>query len=142
MSWLYHFVNLTQEDIIQRRILLDRYGIYAQLSAFVPLLVYQLYRLGIWVSSQRKTSQVAYTGVPSTSGSPVQKQIRLSTSGGLEKWWRSTLWWLEGELYPGWGLRSHWIAGLTWVSWLLFLTVHRTGDGEHLPVFFSQFPRA
>jgi hypothetical protein len=130
MSWPYNFVDLTQDDIIKRRILLNRYGVYAQLSALVPVLAYQLYRLGVWVSSQRKRTQVGYTKVSSTPGSPFQKQIRLATSGGLAKRWRSTLWWLEGELYPGWGLRGHWIAGLAWASWLLFLSVHKTGDGE------------
>lgn len=134
MSWPYHFVDLTQEDIIKRRTLLDRYGVYAQLSALVPVFTYQLYRLAVWVSYQRRRPQVGYAQVPSTPGSPVQKQIRLSTSGELAKQWRSTLWWLEGELYPGWGLRGHWIAGLTWASWLLFLTGHRTGDGEY-PLF-------
>lgn len=73
---------------------------------------------------------MGYTEVPRTPGSPVQKQIRLSESGGLARRWRSALWWLEGELYPEWGLRGHWIAGLTWASWLLFLSVHNTGDGQ------------
>jgi hypothetical protein len=139
MSWPYHFVDLTQDDIIKRRILLNRYGVYAQLSALVPVLAYQLYRLGVWVSSQRKRTQVEYTKVSSTPGSPFQKQIRLALSGGLAKRWRSTLWWLEGELYPGWGLRGHWIAGLAWASWLLFLSVHKTGDGEFRRNLLVQF---
>jgi hypothetical protein len=139
MSWPYHFVDLTQEEIIRRRILLDRYGVYAQLSALVPVLAYQLYRLGVWVSSQRKRVEVGYSEVPSTSGSPVQKQKRLSTSGGLARRWRSALWWLEGEVYPGWGLRGHWIAGLTWALWLLFLSVHKTGVGKFLRFLIFNF---
>jgi hypothetical protein len=136
MSWPYHFVDLTQEDIIRRRILLNRYGVYAQLSALVPVLAYQLYSLGVWVSSKRKRTEVGYTEVPSSPGSPFQKQIRLATNGRLAKYWRLALWWLEGELFPGWGLRGHWIAGLTWASWLLFLCVHKTGDGKfaHIPL--------
>jgi hypothetical protein len=130
MSWPYHFVDLTQEEIIKRRILLDRYGVYAQLSALIPVLAFQLYRLGAWVYLQRKRTEVRYTAVPDTPGSPFQKQNRVSTSGRLARRWRLALWWLEGEVYPGWGLRGHWIAGLTWASWLLFLTVHKTGDGK------------
>jgi len=130
MSWPYHFVDLTQEEIIKRRILLDRYGVYAQLSALIPVLAFQLYRLGAWVYSQRKRTEVRYTAVLDTSGSPIQKQNRMSTSGGLARRWRLALWWLEGEVYPGWGLRGYWIAGLTWASWLLFLAVHKTGVGK------------
>lgn len=132
MSWPYHFVDLTEEEIISRRILLDRYGVYAQLSALVPVLAFQLYRLGAWLYLQRKRTEVRYTEISSTPGSPLQKQNRLSTPGGLARHWRSALWWLEGEVYPGWGLRGHWIAGMTWASWLLFLAVHKTGVGKCL----------
>jgi hypothetical protein len=132
MSWPYHFVDLTEEEIIKRRILLDRYGVYAQLSALAPVFAFQLYRLGAWIYSQRKRTEVRYKEVSSTSGSQFQKQNRLSTSGGLVRRWRSAQWWLEGEEYPGWGVRGHWIAGLAWASWLLFLAVHKTGVGKFL----------
>ena len=135
MSWPYHFVDLTQEETIRRRILLDRYGVYAQLSALVPVLAYQLYRLATWVSSQRKKTEVGYTEVPSTPSSPAQKQKKLSISGGLARRWRSALWWLEGEVHSGWGLRGHWIAGLSWALWLFFLAAHKTGVGK-----FRRFP--
>lgn len=140
MAWTYHFVDLTEEDIFKRRILLDRYGLYAQLSALIPILAFQLYRLGVWVFSRRQRAKPSYTAV---SSSPVQKQERESTNGGLKKWWRSTLWWLEGEVYPEWGLRGHWIVGMAWAFWLLFLVVHKTGEGKSLHVLFyhRQFAR-
>jgi len=39
------------------------------------------------------------------------------------------VWWLEGEGLEGWGSRGRWIAGGVWGTWLLFLCVHKTGDG-------------
>ncbi|KAL3426270.1 ferric reductase like transmembrane component [Phlyctema vagabunda] len=143
MNWPYHFVDLSKEELNDRRVLLDRYGVYAQLSALAPILAFQLYRLGNWVSSERRRTKVAYSEVPT---SPALKQLRNSSSGVLVRKWRSTLWWLEGEVAPSWGLRGHWIAAGAWTLWLLFLCIHRTGDdylhatkrfGE---VAVSQFP--
>jgi hypothetical protein len=131
MDWPYHLLDLSDEQKHERRILLDRYGVYAQLSALVPILVYQLYRLGVWVCSERQRSKVAYSAVPS---SPTLKQSRHSTSSAIVRKWRSTVWWLESEIAPGWGLREHWIAAGCWTSWLLFLCTHKTGDGT-LPFF-------
>jgi hypothetical protein len=124
MAWPYHFVDLDKDQRHLRRDLLDRYGAYAQLSAFVPLLVYQLYRLGVWATSGRERSQ-KYSSVPS---SPSLKNSRLS-AGVLRKQWRHIMWWLEDELYVGWGLKGHWIVGVLWAAWLMFLSVHKTGDG-------------
>ncbi len=129
MEWPYHFVTLTDEEVAYRRIILDRYGIYAQLSALVPVLVYQLYRLGLCVSSERLRAASGYAQVPEAPGSPVRKKNRLSSTRALGRHWRSLLWWLEGEVFVGWGLRRYWIAAILWASWLLFLAVHKTGDG-------------
>jgi len=125
MGWPYHFVDLNDIQKIQRRDLLDRYGIYAQLSALVPILIYQLYRLARWVNSERQRSKVSYTAVPS---SPALKKSRSNNSGLVVRKWRSLAWWLEGEGLEGWGSRGRWIAGGVWGTWLLFLCVHKTGD--------------
>ena len=39
------------------------------------------------------------------------------------------MWWLGDELYVGWGRKGHWIVGASWATWLMFLSVHKTGDG-------------
>jgi hypothetical protein len=128
MGWPYQiFVDLSEEEKHQRRELLDRYGAYAQLSALVPVFVYQLYRLARWVSSERRRAQPGYAAVP---GSPLSKKSRSSPQGALSRRWRSFLWWVDGELAPGWGIKGHWIAALSWFSWLLFLSVHKTGVGK------------
>ena len=130
MAWPYHLVDLSHEQRHDRRITLDRYGVYAQLSAMVPILVYRLYRLGVWVYAERRRSKEAYSAVPS---SPNLKRSSQSTSGTIMKGWRSAVWWLEGEVAPGWGLKEHWIAGGFWTAWLLFLCIHKTGDGMLSP---------
>jgi len=127
MGWPYHLVDLTDLQKVQRRELLDRYGVYAQLSALVPMLTYQLYRLGAWVYSERQRSKTDYSEVPS---SPTVKRRRHSTTGTVVKKWRSVRWWLEGEAPLGLGVRGHLIATGVWTTWLLFLCVHKTGDGE------------
>ena len=113
--------------------MLDRYGVFAQLSALVPIAVILLFRLGIWVLSERRRQQ-DYAAVPT---SPGLKRERLSGSGALLRRWRRLEWWLESDVGGGWGVRGRWIAGLAWGAWLLFLSVHRTGDGRSFYVSCS-----
>jgi hypothetical protein len=126
MSWPYHIIDLTNPQKHQRRELLDRYGVYAQLSALIPILGYQLYRLGVWVYSERQRSKIAYSAVPT---SPALKRNRHTTSGSIVQKLKTARWWLEGEVAPGWGIRGRLVAGGVWTTWLLFLCFHKTGDG-------------
>lgn len=130
MDWPYHLVDLSPEQRHERRIIIDRYGVYAQLSTLVPILAYQLYRLATWVYAARQRQKDAqYDAVPS---SPRLKHAKLARTHGLISGLRSLLWWAEGEAAEGWGERGHWIAGGAWMSWLLFLCVHKTGDGKFI----------
>ena len=126
MAWPYQFIDLTKDEQHQRRVLLDRYGVYAQLSALVPIIGFQLYRLGVWVYSERSRSQIDYSEVPS---SPSLKRRRGSASGTLIQKWRSTSWWLGGEFTLGREVRGQLIGAGIWTAWLLFLCVHQTGNG-------------
>lgn len=129
MAWPYQIIfSFTEAEKLQRRDLLERYGLYAQLSALIPILAWNLYRLGIWFFSEQKSGSktIDYSEVPS---SPTLKRHSTSRQGSLVTKWRSIVWWLEGELAPGWGLRGQWIAGVSWTTWLLFLCVHQTGVG-------------
>ena len=133
MSWPYKIIlELTEEQKHDRRILLDRYGVYAQLSALIPILGYQLYRLAIWVSFARQRSKVRYSEVPS---SPVSKHGRDSKTGSVVTKWREIKWWLGGEVADGWGIRGQWVAGIVWSCYLLYLCVKETGDGMFLLSF-------
>lgn len=134
MDWPYHLVDLSPEQRHERRIIIDRYGVYAQLSVLVPILAYRLYRLATWVYAARQRQKDAqYDAVPS---SPRLKHAKLARTHGLISGLRSVLWWMEGEVAEGWGERGHWIAGGAWMSWLLFLCVHNTGDGKCIPFGF------
>jgi hypothetical protein len=126
MAWPYHLIELGDEQRLQRRELLDRYGLYAQLSALIPILGYQLYRLGAWVYTERLKSKITCSEVPASLSLKRQSH---KTSGVVQTW-RSMLWWLEDEVAPGWGLIGNWIAAGCWVSWLFFLCIHKTGDGK------------
>ncbi|XMA14099.1 hypothetical protein WAI453_006890 [Rhynchosporium graminicola] len=126
MTWPYKIIlQFTEEGKHNRRLLLDRYGVYAQLSALIPILCYQLYRLAIWVSFARQRSRIRYSAVPS---SPISKHGRDSRTGSVVIRWRVVKWWLGGEITEGWGMRGHWLAGSVWGTWLLFLCVKETGD--------------
>jgi hypothetical protein len=137
MAWPWQFVALSNEQILLRREVLDRYGVYAQLSALIPLVAFQLYRLATWVSFERERAKPDYEGVYNGSSSPSRKQKRststLISRERLRDQWDRTKWWLGGEVYPGWGGRGHCAAGLLWASWLLFLCVHNTGNGMCVP---------
>ncbi|KAL2072154.1 hypothetical protein VTL71DRAFT_11497 [Oculimacula yallundae] len=126
MSWPYKIIlDLTDEQKSTRRLLLDRYGVYAQLSALIPILCYQLYRLAIWVLYARQRSKVRYDEVPS---SPISKHGRGQRTGMVVRKWRVVKWWLGGEVSEGWGGRGLWVAGVGWGAWLGFLCVRETGD--------------
>jgi hypothetical protein len=137
MSWPYHLLDLTHEQKHERRLLLDRYGVYAQLSALIPILGYQFYRLSVWMYSERQRSKTKYSAIPS---SPTLKRTRTSASGTWAARTRALVWWLESEVAIGWGLRGQWIAAGFWVSWLLFLCVHQTGQGTCSSALFPFFP--
>ncbi|KAK6593785.1 ferric reductase like transmembrane component [Botrytis cinerea] len=98
MSWPYRIKFPTPEEKIQNRILLDRYGLYAQLSIFIPVVLYNVYRLAIWVYSERQRSKVDYDALPS---SPTSKKKRASRSAEGKRKIRSVVWWLGGEVAPG-----------------------------------------
>ncbi|KAJ8063656.1 hypothetical protein OCU04_007519 [Sclerotinia nivalis] len=126
MTWPYRiYFNHTSSEKDQRRILLDRYGLYAQLSILIPIVLYNLYRLAIWVYSERQRSKVDYSAVPS---SPTLKKRRNSKRATWGRKGRSLAWWLGGDVGRGWGERGHWIVAGLWGVWLGFLCVHRTGD--------------
>ncbi|KAI9643591.1 hypothetical protein NHQ30_008213 [Ciborinia camelliae] len=137
MSWPYRiYFNHTEEEKAQRRLLLDRYGVYSQLSIFIPIILYNLYRLALWVYSERQRSKVDYSAVPS---SPTLKKRKNSKRAAWGRKSRSLVWWLGDEVRRGWGERGHWIAAGVWGAWLGFLCVHNTGDvaASQLPTHYA-----
>lgn len=126
MGWPWHIIDLTKPETDARRVLLDRYGLYAQLSPIIPIALYNIYRLAKWVDSERRNAKGQYSQVPT---SPSLKKHRQSQSGIFASWWRRAAWWLEGESSLG-GERKFWVISVVWTVWLLFLSVYKTGDGS------------
>ncbi|KAK4143031.1 ferric reductase NAD binding domain-containing protein [Dichotomopilus funicola] len=153
MGWLtYQFLDLSPTEKQDRRQTLDRYALYAQLSALVPLTAVLLYRLrkaishASWLGLNAKKAGRQYEAVP---GSPVLKERRLSSAGVWAARSRRLRWWLgEDVVLAGLvlGQRDQWIVGLLWTTWLLFISALETGeDYLHLTkrlglVAVSQWP--
>ncbi|KAI1488474.1 ferric reductase like transmembrane component [Biscogniauxia mediterranea] len=147
MGWPYQFVALDADGKQARRHSIDRHAAYAQLSAFLPVCLFLLYRLAAWLVRKTLSSdRVAYSAVPD---SPGLKKQRHTLSGYCATWLRRVSWWLGDDvlfLGQNWGRRDQLIAGVGWTVWLLFLCVVNTGsDYLHLTkrlglVAISQFP--
>ncbi|KAB5545782.1 ferric reductase NAD binding domain-containing protein [Coniochaeta sp. 2T2.1] len=148
MKWPYVIVNQPDEVKHARRILLDRYGFYAQLSAVAVIICLQLVPLGRWIVKKATArSGAEYDAVPTADAAKRQKPNRRS-------WWISRTyqrghWWLGDEVRIAnctLGRRDEWFFGGLWAAWLLFLCVNQTGtDYHHLTKRFgqiavSQFP--
>jgi hypothetical protein len=93
MAWPnYHFIDLAGDEKHARRQTLDRYALYAQLSALVPVAVLLLYRVARRAARAGASGGSAgdYAAVPS---SPVLKERRNSNAGawaarsGRARWW-------------------------------------------------------
>ncbi|KAI0389484.1 ferric reductase like transmembrane component [Xylariaceae sp. FL0594] len=147
MAWPYQFVTLDTEEVQARRRLLDRYGLIAQLSTFVPVVLFLLFRLVSWTIAKASGSgRGTYTAVP---GSPGKKHQRLTAAGLWSARARRVVWWLGDDVVVfgyNWGPRDQIIGGIAWSIWLLVLCVVETGnDYLHLTKRFgivgvSQFP--
>lgn len=130
MAWLWKFVDLDDDQVLQRRHTLDRYAGYAQMSAFGPVFVVLIYRLAWWAILNFDTRRAVYDQVPD---SPARKARRTSGLGAWEAWSRLFTWWLGGHVVVfghAYGRRDEWLFGLAWGAWMLVLSVLETGDGE------------
>jgi hypothetical protein len=92
MAWPYHFMDLNPAEKQLRREALDRYALYAQLSAVVPVVLGMLYRLA--KSTLKSRSKNAYSSVPNPSS-------KNRDSGGWSCTVRKVRWWLGEEMAPG-----------------------------------------
>ncbi|KAI0486757.1 ferric reductase like transmembrane component [Xylaria cf. heliscus] len=147
MAWPYQFVDLDTAQLQARRRALDRYGLIAQLSALVPVVLILLYRLVTWAVARLSGSgRGTYAAVPN---SPALKGQRLSLVGSWSTSARKVAWWFGDDvvfLGWNWGPRDQIVAGVVWTIWLFVLCVVGTGnDYLHLTRRFgivgvSQFP--
>ncbi|KAK3400555.1 ferric reductase like transmembrane component-domain-containing protein [Sordaria brevicollis] len=139
MSWPYQFLDLSQAEKHARRQSLDKYALYAQLSALIPIGLIWLYQTLNKSSSRKKRD---YTAIPSSDPDSFNNRRQSNT-------WSKLRWWLGedvvafGEVL---GQRGQWVFGLLWSLWLLVLCIAGTGtDYMHLTkrfgiVAISQYP--
>ncbi|KAK3376717.1 ferric reductase like transmembrane component [Lasiosphaeria ovina] len=141
MGWPYRFLDLTETEKHLRRLALDQYASYAQLSSLLPLCLAILYRIIQQWDTKEGTSR---QGV-----SPLLRAQSQKADGVRASQVRKVQWWLGEEVLifgSSWGQRDQWLVGLLWGSWLLLLCVLDTGhDYLHLTkrlgvVAVSQYP--
>lgn len=130
MGWPYQFINLSEADKYIRRQALDRYAIYAQVSALFPVALFLLYRIARRTYRVATGQDGAYAAIPNSPSLKSQRQTAAAIWAATA---RKVLWWLGEDIYlwgQVWGQRDQWLAGILWACWLLILCVHGTGDGE------------
>lgn len=136
MNWPYQFLDLSHAEKHARRQSLDRYALYAQLSALIPIGLIWLYQ----TLNKHSTRKRDYTAVPTSDSFNTRKQ---SSSWSKLRWWLGEDVVAFGEVL---GQRDQWLGGIIWALWLLILCVAGTGtDYMHLTKRFgiiavSQYP--
>jgi len=131
MGWPYEFADLTDTQKQHRRVLLDAYGLVAQASAGIVLILIQLYFLLQWLNHQRNASDGLHV--------PSSPSLKSSQKGGpfntrvLAQSWRRLKWWLGDSvtiLGVDLGTNGQLTAAVAWTVWLLLLSFAETGNGE------------
>lgn len=123
-------MSLDEDQVRLRRQILNRYAGLAQLSAFLPVLLFLAWRLASWAFRAVEAKKGAYNAIPE---SPLRKVRRQGPLGAWESRFRHLQWWLGDDvvfLGRTWGQRDEWVFGLGWGFWMVVLTVTGTGDGE------------
>ena len=130
MGWPYQFVDLAEAQKISRRTLLDSYGLVAQASAGIVLIVIQLFFLAQWLRQKRQENNSDAPGSPSLKH--LQKSGHPSFQA-FERRWRRLAWWSGDSLVVfgvDCGTNGQVIAATLWTAWLLALCFAETGNGE------------
>jgi hypothetical protein len=146
MQWPYQFLHLDPAGQHARRVVLDRYGLYAQLSPLLPIALFIAWQLCERFATKTKEEKVSYDAIPA---SPSAKPGRLrhrkgnSTASRFSRKTRQILWWLGTDVeFAGQsgGQRGQLIFGGLWTAWLMFLCVNETGNGTFDPTPDSSLP--
>lgn len=130
MDWPYHFSSLSPDQVLNRRHLLDRYAQIAQLSVLLPLflirfsyITHDLLRY-FAVSGKVKSAEKKHE---KTSGS---SRSGRNAAASILIVWRKHAWWMDGEVWAGWGTRREAITAGIWAVWLGCCVMWETGDGK------------
>ena len=129
MAFGYEFVTLTELEKEQRRYLLSLYPTIAQWSALGVFVFFQMYFLLSWLAERS-----ALERPKSPFGRPGKIKSRAWVRK-LQQTFQRASWWAGKSIRRGWGTRGEWIAGFAWTVWLLFLSIHNTGNGMKFTFF-------
>lgn len=128
---MWHFLDLSQDQKLERRRLLDLYGSLAQVSALIPLAILQIYFFIGWLQ-RRWARRNGGDDIPSSPQLKKQRSDGLTGSVARSKeTWRKVSWWM-GDSIDIWGSRvteGEIVAGVVWTAWLLFLSCVQTQGG-------------
>lgn len=130
-GWPYQFMKLPPEDQHTRRLLLDQYGLYAQLSAMILVFLAVVLRQAPQ-SLGRMVQRRALSDAESTLRSPGIPKHSFHRSRLSAKLCRLQ-WRLDGSVKcfgTSIGQRDELVLSVLWTGWLLFLCLHRTGSGK------------
>jgi hypothetical protein len=130
MGWPYQFVDLTEAQKVTRRTLLDTYGLVAQVSAGVVLIMIQLIFVAQWARRKGNGSDVP----SSPSLKNLSKGSSLNTQA-IARRWRGVDWWAGDSLTifgVDLGTKGQATAAVCWTVWLLILCFAQTGKGKYL----------
>ncbi|KAJ5754096.1 uncharacterized protein N7511_008249 [Penicillium nucicola] len=132
MEWPYQFLHLDEAGRQERRAILDRYGLYGQLSAFIPITLVLIFRLTRKILNKTLGKNPSYDAVPtSPSTKPPKRTIAFSLTQKLRRW----LWWLENDIEIAgqrWSRVDQLIFGGMWTAWLMFLCLNQTRNDYFL----------
>ena len=129
MAFGYEFVTLTELEKEQRRYLLGLYPTIAQWSALGVFVFCQLYFLLSWFAER---SALERPKSPFGRPGKIKSQTWIRK---LQQTFQRASWWAGKSVRRGWGTRGEWIAGSAWTVWLLFLSIHNTGNGMKFTFF-------
>ncbi|KAF3357618.1 hypothetical protein VdG1_05721 [Verticillium dahliae VDG1] len=95
MAWPYRFLTLSPEEVQLRRQALDRYAIYAQISALLPIFIPLTQRIVERYTRGREVTRGAYDVVPD---SPLYKCRKGTVVGRWLAKVRIVQWWSRDEV--------------------------------------------
>jgi len=128
---MWHFLDLSQDQKLERRRLLDLYGSLAQVSALIPLSILQIYFFIGWLR-RRWSKRNGRDDIPSSPHLKKQRSDILTGSVARSKEiWRTTSWWM-GDRVDIWKSRvtkGEIVTGIVWTAWLIFLSCIQTQGG-------------
>ena len=133
MAWPYRFTSPDAEQLAQRRISLDSYANAAQYSAIILILSIKLFAIlhSYLDASRHSTRDEVKQRWEHDKGLQAESTSEKLIQSFLD-FTRKSSWWLDDEIIEGWGTRREAVLASIWATWLAFLAVNGTGDGESL----------